>query len=62
MPRLLPLVTELKNKNALSFADAKSMTDIGRKLLQSVGLEDPDQIDQAAIDRQSRLITNLCSA
>jgi hypothetical protein len=41
---------EPNTTNATDFKSAKSMTDIGRKLLQSMGLKEPDDVSiQAAI-------------
>src|SRR5262249_22508681 len=42
------------------FKSAKSMTDIGRKLLQSVGLKEPDEASiQAAIEANDTFIDRL---
>ena len=48
------------NANAIDFAQAKSMQDIGRKLLQSVGFEEPDDVSiQAAIEANDVFIARL---
>jgi hypothetical protein len=48
------------NANAIDFAQAKSMQDIGRKLLQSVGFEEPDDVSiQAAIEANDAFIARL---
>ena len=36
------------NTNEIDFAQAQSMQDIGKKLLQSVGFKDPDDVSIAA--------------
>src|SRR5262245_6452821 len=48
------------NNNAIDFAQAKSMQDIGRKLLQSIGFEEPDDVSiQAAIEANDAFIARL---
>ena len=48
------------NANAIDFAQAKSMQDIGRKLLQSVGFREPDDVSiQAAIELNDTFIDGL---
>jgi hypothetical protein len=44
----------------IDFAQANSMQDIGRKLLQSVGFNEPDDVSiQAAIEANDTLIATL---
>jgi hypothetical protein len=44
----------------IDFAQAKSMQDIGRKLLQSVGFKEPDDVSiQAAIALNDKFIDDL---
>jgi hypothetical protein len=44
----------------IDFTTAKSMTDIGRKLLQSVGFKDPDDVSiSAAIEANDGFIAQL---
>jgi hypothetical protein len=48
------------NPNELDFATANSMQDIGRKLLQSVGFSEPDDVSiQAAIEANDAFIERL---
>jgi hypothetical protein len=48
------------NTNAIDFAQAQSMQDIGRKLLQSVGFREPDDLSiQAAIEANDAFIRRL---
>src|SRR5262249_35900887 len=51
---------EDKQTNQIDFQTAKSMTDIGRKLLQSVGFKEPDEVSiQAAIEANDAFIDRL---
>jgi hypothetical protein len=48
------------NPNELDFATANSMTDIGRKLLQSIGFASPDDVSiAAAIEANDAFIARL---
>jgi|SRR5262245_8471634 len=48
------------NTNAIDFAQAQSMQDIGCKLLQSVGFKEPDDVSiQAAIEANDAFIARL---
>src|SRR5215471_10609307 len=48
------------NANAIDFAQAQSFQDIGRKLLQSVGFREPDDVSiQAAIELNDTFIDGL---
>ena len=52
--------TRLRELTKLDFATAKSMQDIGRKLLQSVGFASPDDVSiQAAIEANDVFIARL---
>jgi hypothetical protein len=48
------------NTNAIDFAQAQSMQDIGRKLLQSIGFNEPDAVSiQAAVELNDTFIDGL---
>jgi hypothetical protein len=48
------------NTNAIDFAQAQSMQDIGRKLLQSIGFKEPDDASiQAAVELNDTFIDGL---
>src|SRR5215468_3940070 len=53
-------MTTQDDDNPLDFTTAKNMTDVGRKLLQSVGFASPDDVSiQAAIDANDAFIDAL---
>ena len=57
--RILNIVPE-ESAKPIDFAQAKSMQDLGRKLLQSVGFASPDDVSiQAAIDANDAFIAEL---
>jgi hypothetical protein len=48
------------NTNAIDFAQAQSMTDIGRKLLQSLGFKEPDDLSiKRAVEANDTFIDTL---
>jgi hypothetical protein len=52
--------TDVAQDNPQDFKSAKSMTDIGRKLLQSMGLKEPDDASiQAAIEANDAFVDRL---
>jgi len=59
--RLFGLVTgEGNNENATDFTTARNMQDVGKKLLQSVGFREPDELSiQAAIEANDEFIDAL---
>jgi len=57
--RILNIIPE-ESAKPIDFAQAKSMQDIGRKLLQSVGFKEPDDVSiQAAIALNDKFIDDL---
>ena len=57
--RILNIVPE-ESAKPIDFAQAKSMQDLGRKLLQSVGFASPDDVSiQAAIEANDAFIDRL---
>jgi hypothetical protein len=57
--RILNIIPE-ESAKPIDFAQANSMQDIGRKLLQSVGFASPDDVSiQAAIEANDTLIATL---
>src|SRR5215475_7826762 len=47
-------------KQQVDFNSAQSMSDIGRKLLQSIGFKEPDDVSiQAAVEANDRFIDEL---
>jgi predicted nucleic acid-binding protein len=53
-------IIDCPNPNHIDFATANSMQDIGRKLLQSVGFSEPDDVSiQAAIEANDIFIARL---
>src|SRR5262249_30763761 len=51
---------DTQNDNQLDFKSARSMQDIGRKLMQSVGVREPSDDDiQAAIEANDAFIARL---
>jgi hypothetical protein len=58
--KILNLSVDQPPNTSVDFSSAKSMTDIGRKLLQSVGLKEPDEASiQAAIEANDTFIDRL---
>src|SRR6516162_2925704 len=57
--RILNIIPE-ESAKPIDFAQANSMQDIGRKLLQSVGFKEPDDVSiQAAIEANDAFIDRL---
>jgi hypothetical protein len=57
--RILNIIPE-ESAKPIDFAQAKSMQDVGRKLLQSVGFKEPDAVSiQAAIELNDKFIDDL---
>src|SRR5215470_18046312 len=58
--KILNLSVDQPPNNSVDFTTAKSMQDIGRKLLQSVGFASPDDVSiQAAIEANDAFIDRL---
>jgi len=58
--KILNLRVDEPPNTSVDFSSAKSMQDIGRKLLQSVGFKEPDAVSiQAAIELNDKFIDDL---
>jgi hypothetical protein len=58
--RVFHSIRDTDDTNNVDYNTAKSMTDIGRKLLQSVGFKEPDDVSiQAAIEANDAFIDRL---
>jgi valyl-tRNA synthetase len=58
--RVFHSIRDTDDTNNVDYNTAKSMTDIGRKLLQSVGFREPDDVSiQAAIEANDAFIQRL---
>jgi hypothetical protein len=58
--KILNFITDAPQDNPQDFKSAKSMHDIGRKLLQSCGLREPDEVSiQQAIEANDAFIDRL---
>ena len=58
--KILNFITDAPQANPADFSQAKSMADIGRKLLQSIGFSSPDDLSiQAAIEANDQFIRRL---
>ena len=58
--KILNLSVDEPPNTSVDFSSAKSMQDIGRKLLQSVGFKEPDAVSiQAAIELNDKFIDDL---
>src|SRR5262245_58387167 len=58
--KILNLSVDQPPNTSVDFSSAKSMQDVGRKLLQSVGFKEPDAVSiQAAIELNDQFIDDL---
>ena len=60
--KILNFITDqvVDAKQQVDFNSAQSMSDIGRKLLQSIGFKEPDDVSiQAAVEANDRFIDEL---
>jgi hypothetical protein len=58
--KILNLMVDQPPNTSIDFSSAKSMQDIGRKLLQSVGFKEPDDVSiQAAVALNDKFIDDL---
>jgi len=58
--KILNFITDAPQANPADFSQAKSMADIGRKLLQAIGFSSPDDVSiQAAIEANDAFIDRL---
>jgi hypothetical protein len=58
--KILNFITDAPQDNPQDFKSAKSMHDIGRKLLQSCGLREPDEVSiQQAIEANDAFVDRL---
>jgi hypothetical protein len=60
--KILNFITDqvVDAKQQVDFNSAQSMSDIGRKLLQSIGFKEPDDVSiQAAVEANYRFIDEL---
>ena len=58
--KILNLIVDQPPNTSVDFSSAKSMQDVGRKLMQSVGFASPDDVSiQAAIELNDKFIDDL---